>query len=99
MGHLYLLLTAYEINNESSMKKALAYFDKAFDHYKESIRVYNEGDYSYTAPLLSGLKPLKKGELAPVDMETNFWKSKFGMFSKSFVDELRKNPKYAECFE
>ena len=99
MGHLYLLLTAYEINNESSMKKALAYFDKAFDHYKESIRVYNEGDYSYTAPLLSGLKPLKKGELAPVDMETNFWKSKFGMFSKSFVEELRKNPKYAECFE
>ena len=98
LGHLYLLLTAYEINNEGSTEKSLAYFDKAFDHYKESFRIYNEGDYSYTAPLLSGLEPLKRGELAPVDMDPNFWKNQFRMFPKSFVDELRKNPKYAECF-
>ena len=98
MGGLYLLLASYELKRDGSLDTALHYFDTAFDHYKESFRVYNEGDYSYTAPLLSGLEPLKKGELAPVDMDPNFWKNQFRMFPKSLVDELRKNPKYAECF-
>ena len=98
MGGLYLLLASYELKRDGSLDTALHYFDTAFDHYKESFRVYNEGDYSYTAPLLSGLEPLKKGELAPVDMDPNFWKNRFRMFPKSLVDELRKNPKYAECF-
>ena len=98
LGNLYLLLTSYEIDNNGSVKKALEYFSKAFNHYKESVQIYNEGNYSYTAPLVSGLKPLEKGELAPVDMGT-FWKDKFKMLPENLICEIKNNPKYAECFE
>ena len=100
MGGLYLLLASYELKHDGSLDTALHYFDTAFDHYKESIRIQNEGNYNYSAPLVSGLKTIEKSALVPsyVDM-TNFLKDKFIMFPQNFVDELRKNPKYAECFE
>ena len=98
LGNLYLLLTSYEIKYNGSVKKALEYFSKAFSHYKESVRVYNEGNYSYTAPLVSGLKPLEKGEPARVDMG-NFWKDKFKTLPENLICEIRNNPQYAECFE
>lgn len=97
LGYLYLLLTSYEINNDGSTKKALEYFDKAFTHYKETVRIYNEGNYNYTAPLVSGLSPIKKGEFAPIDMET-FWKEKTKAFPTDFVLKLRNNPEYLEHF-
>ena len=73
-------------------------FAKAFSHYKESARIYNEDNYNYTAPLVSGLNPLEKGEFAPVGT-SNFWKEKFKMFPEDFICEIRKDPKYLECFE
>ena len=100
MGGLYLLLARYELKRDGSLDTALHYFDTAFDHYKESVRIQNEGNYNYSAPLVSGLKTIEKSALVPsyVDM-ANFLKDKFIMFPQNFVDELRKNPKYAECFE
>ena len=100
MGGLYLLLASYELKHDGSLDTALHYFDTAFDHYKESIRIQNEGNYNYSAPLVSGLKTIEKSALVPsyVDM-ANFLKDRFIMFPQNFVDELRKNPKYAECFE
>jgi transcriptional regulator with XRE-family HTH domain len=98
IGRLYLLLTHYEISNHGSTEKALAYFDKAFHHYQESVRIYNEGEYTYSAPLVASLKCVKKGECAPVDMD-RFWKKELKNYSKAFLDELRKNQKYSECFE
>ncbi len=100
MGGLYLLLASYELKHDGSLDTALHYFDTAFDHYKESIRIQNEENYNYSAPLVSGLKTIEKSALVPsyVDM-ANFLKDRFIMFPQNFVDELRKNPKYAECFE
>ena len=98
MGSLYLLLASYEMKHDGSLKNALLYFDRAFEHYQEYRCVCNEEEYSYSAPLVSGLAPLKKGDLDPANIG-NFWKKKFMMFSTDFVAELRKNPKYAECFE
>ena len=98
MGSLYLLLASYEMKHDGCLKNALLYFDRAFEHCKEYRRVCNEEEYSYSAPLVSGLSPFKKGDLAPANIG-NFWEKKFMMFSTDFVDELRKNPKYAECFE
>ena len=99
MGGLYLLLASYELKRDGSLDTALHYFDTAFDHYKESIRIQNEGNYNYSAPLVSGLKTIEKSALVPsyVDM-ANFLKDRFIMFPQNFVEELRKNPKYAECF-
>ncbi len=100
MGGLYLLLASYELKRDGSLDTALHYFDTAFDHYKESIRIQNEGNYNYSAPLVSSLKIIEKSALVPsyVDM-ANFLKDRFIMFPQNFVEELRKNPKYAECFE
>ena len=97
MGRLYLHLSFNECISLHNTEQALVYFDKAFDHYKESMRVYNEGNYNYTAPLLSGMQCVKKGDLAPADMG-DFWKNELKTYPQAFRDELRKNPKYAECF-
>ena len=96
IGRLYLTLADYESNNNGSTENILHYFDKAFDHYTESIRVYKEESYRYSAPLLSGLKSDRT--FAPVDIG-DFWKRKLRSYPSDVLDELRKNPKYSECFE
>ena len=98
IGHLYLRLTHYESSQNGASSEALSCFDQGFQHYKEYVRIYNEGNYSYTAPLVSNLKELKKGDLASVDMG-DFWKKQLKNYPQNILDELRKNPKYAECFE
>ena len=97
LGFLYLELVDYEYEN-NCLENALIYFDKAFDHYKESIRIYNEGDYNYSAPLVSSLEPLKKGEFVP-ESRGDFWQKHLRNYPQNMLDELSKNPKYAECFE
>lgn len=98
VGRLYLTLTNYEINNSGNTENILFYFDKAFDHYKASICVYQEEEYRYSAPLISDLNLLLNGELPPTDMR-DFWKTELKSYPSNILDELRKNPKYSECFE
>ena len=97
IGSLYLGLARYEIDNGGRMEKALNYFDKGFDHCKEYERIYNEGEYQYSAPLVLALPKINKGELAPLG--DDFWEKELRTFPKNIVEEIRKNPKYAECFE
>ncbi len=97
IGDLYLTLTHYEIDNGGSMEKALLYFDKGFDHCKEYMRIYHEGNYEYSAPLVSALPKINKGDLAP--MGDDFWEKELRIFQKNMVEEICKNPKYKECFE
>ena len=97
IGNLYLTLLHYEIDNGGSMEKILGYFDKCFDHCKEYERIYNEGEYQYSAPLMSALPKIEKGELLP--MGDDFWERQLRTFRSNVVEEIRKNPKYAECFE
>ena len=98
MGSQYLDLAYDEAEHNGSLEKALFYFDKAFEHYKQSVQAYNEDDYKYSSPLVSALKPLKKENVTFSDMKT-FWNRRLKMYPQKFIDELRKNPKYAECFE
>jgi len=97
IGHLYLTLAHYELDNDGSMEKVLNYFDKGFDHCKEYNRIYNEGEYQYSAPLISALPKISKGDLTPID--SDFWKNELQTYPQNIREELRKEPKYAECFE
>ena len=97
IGDLYLILAEYEMNCNGNMQKTLEYFDKGFEHCKEYQRIYNEGKYKYSAPLISDLPIITKGDLDPIG--DDFWKKMFRTFRQNIVDEIRKNPKYAECFE
>ncbi|MBR6577840.1 MAG: helix-turn-helix transcriptional regulator [Clostridia bacterium] len=97
IGQLYWTLAQYEMDNDGSMEKVLDYFDKGFDHCKEYNRIYNEGEYQYSAPLVSALPKIAKGDLKPFG--DDFWEKQLRTFRKNVVNEIRKNPKYAECFE
>ena len=96
IGSLYLNLARYENDNGGSLEKALCYFDKGFNHCKEYMRIYHDGEYEYSAPLVSALPKINKGDLAPIG--DNFWEMELRTFQNNIVDEIRKNPKYAECF-
>jgi len=97
IGRSYLTLAEYEMDNDGRLQNILAYFDKGFDHYKEYERIYNEGEYQYSAPLVSALPKINKGDLAPIG--DDFWKKQLKHYQEDIRNELRKNPKYAECFE
>ena len=97
IGHLYLTLAQYEMENDGSMEKVLNYFDKGFEHCKEYKRIYEGSEYQYSAPLTAELPKIDKGNL--IHMGDDFWKEQLRMFRNTVVEEIRKNPKYAECFE
>ena len=96
IGRLYLDLSRYEANGDGDLSKVLEYFDKTFEHSKAYERNVNEGG-DYTAPLVSGMGPIEKGDLSP--MSEDFWIELPRCLPEKICNELRKNPKYAVCFE
>ena len=92
----YLTLVRYEMDNNGSADVILPYFDKAFDHHKAYRQINMEDDYSYSAPLISALPKIQMGDVAPFD--DDFWEKELRTYHCDIVDEIRKNPKYAECF-
>ena len=90
-------LADYESYIAKNFEKALEYFDKGFDHYKKYERISEEGDYSYSAPLVSYLKPIEKCALR--HLGENFWQKEVKHLSEDFKNKLRENPKYKVCFE
>ena len=97
IGNSYLTLAQYEMDNDGSMEKVLNYFDRGFDHCKEYMRIYNEDEYRYSAPLISALPKICKGNLAPIG--DDFWKKELRTYRRDVVEAICRNPKYAECFE
>lgn len=97
IGKLYMSLAHHKAHTAKDFKKALEYFDKGFDHFCEYIRIFSEGNYSYTAPLVSHLKRIEKRVHNPLG--DSFWQKEFVLFPEEFKSELRKNKKYAICFE
>jgi len=96
IGRSYLNLVDYEASNDD-LSTALSYFDKGFNHWKEYVRIYNDGEYEYSAPLVANLPKIFKGDISPIGED--FWQKELRTYPKKLVDEIRKNPKYAECFE
>ena len=90
-------LAHHESHIKEDYKKALEYFDKGFEHFKEYETICNKDDYSYSAPLVAHLKPIEKDDLRPLG--ENFWQKEVKHFPEDFKSELRKNKKYAICFE
>ena len=96
ISQLYYSIARHKAMNGSDLSKALKYFDKAFEHSKAFERIVNEGG-DYTAPLVSGMGPIKKGELGPTSKD--YWTNMTRGLPENICTELRKNPKYAVCFE
>ena len=97
VGNMYMHLANYESHIGGDRDKAVEYFDKGFDHYKEYERISEEGDYAYSAPLVSYLSPIEKGDLRTIG--ENFWQKEVQHLPEDFKNVLRKKEKYAVCFE
>lgn len=97
IGSLYMHLADYESYTGKNFEKGIEYFDKGFEHYKKYEQLCTEGNYSYTAPLVSHLKSIEKDTLQPLG--ESFWQKEVKHLSEDFKTELRKNKKYAVCFE
>ncbi len=95
LRYLYLTLANLEARSEKNMEKALFYFDKGFEHYKEYLKISLADDYKYTAPLVSRVS-LTTDQIQPVP--DFFWQNHMQTVPDILKDELRKKTKYAECF-
>ena len=96
IGQQYLTLVRYEMDNNGSLDVILQCFDKAFDHHKAYEQINMEDEYQYSAPLISALPKIYKGEIAPFN--NDFWEKELRTYHSDIVDEIRRNPKSAECF-
>lgn len=69
IGQLYLALASYEAARNETDPNTSPYYAKGFKHLKQYERISQEEEYTYSAPLLSNLNPLKKGDIAPLAKE------------------------------
>ena len=97
IARMYFNIAHYEASNNGEIKNVICYFDKGFEHNKEYEHALKESKYKYSAPLVSNLPTIYNEEFVP--FESSFWKKELMRYPKNILDELRKNPKYAECFE
>lgn len=97
IGDLYLALVSCEELLDSNIEEMIASFDKVFYHCKQYMRICEEDEYEYTAPLVAKLPHLEGKSMPP--MGEDFWQRQLSVLSERFKEELRKIPKYAECFE
>ena len=91
----YLDLAEME-TKDGDIQVALAYFEKGFDHLKSYNESLEAEEYHYSAPLISKADATILGPKTPI--RNIFWKDRMQFFPESIITELRKNPKYAECF-
>lgn len=95
MRDLYLTLANYEAKFDGSLEKAIAYFEKGLEHHQEYCRIYNAGDYHYSAPLFAkATTPNSKLPSVP----ENFWTNWMETMPKNLWEKVKENLKYAECF-
>ena len=95
IGQLYFDLASSKAL-EGNTERILEFFDRGFEHSKEYERICNEDEYKYSAPLVCNLPSIQKGSLSPIG--DDFFKNQLIFYPQNIKDEIRKNPKYAECF-
>ncbi len=99
LATLYFDMAQSESNNGGDIDKAAAYFDKGFEHCMEYRRLCEEGidEYTYSAPLVAGVKVRIMGGVNTIDRD--YWRHEMKLMSQALQERLRRDEKYAECFE
>lgn len=96
IGYGWMALAEHE-SKCWEIQTALKYFDKGFEHYLAYNNCLGEKEYSYNSPLLLWVKETNGKEAACVDRL--YFEKIMSSWPDTFCNELRKNPKYAICFE
>jgi len=100
LSDLYLtaaLHTArYADRRKEDLDQAFEYFTKGFEHKKTYESIRNQGEYQYTAPLVS--KVTFPSANFP-SLANTFWKSWIEIFPDALQKRIQADPQFAECFE
>ena len=96
MGMTYQQLANLTVHSGGAAQDVLRFFDKAFDHYYAYEHLCDEGEYAYTAPLVSAMEPVTENEQIAIDEKV--WEVELQDLPEGIVSEIRKNPKYASLF-
>lgn len=96
VSELYLHASVYEARFGEGAEKAFEYFKKGFKHKKlyESIRC--QGEYRYTAPLVS--RATFPSENFP-SLTSDFWNGWMAVFTDELKARINSDESFAECFE
>lgn len=102
IGEIYLNASVYEARlgkreeygNEYTLK-AIEHFRKGFEHIQALKTIGHDGDYSYTAPLVSKVTfPCKESDC----LSETFWEIQMGYFPDDIRGYIQSQPEFAECF-
>jgi len=96
---IYLGVIGCEVKIRCNMQKALTLFDKMFDHIKahnEFCKNQTTEEYEYSAPLICHAKE-NVSRVTPFNYQI-LREQYISSWPQEMISELRKNPKYAECF-
>lgn len=96
IGFGWMVLAEHE-SKCGEVQIALKYFNQGFEHYLAYNNCLGEKEYSYNSPLLLWVKETNGEEAACVDRL--YFEKIMSSWPDTFCNELRKNPKYAICFE
>lgn len=80
----------------SDIKKAMAYFDKGFDHHQTYKSILQNDEYRYSSPLFS--KVVFRGNFPKIS-EDGLKDYLSSSAPENLRNEILKNKKYSECFE
>ncbi|MBR6768140.1 MAG: helix-turn-helix transcriptional regulator [Clostridia bacterium] len=94
---LYLKAAFLEAKFGKDTDQAFEYFKKGFEHKKVYESIRNQGEYQYTAPLVSKVTfPSENFPSFPKHFWTQNW---LGVFTDDLKERIKADSRFAECFE
>jgi len=91
---LYLSAAIHTARHKDT-EKAFEYFKTAFEHHKSYQSILCEGEYQYTAPLVSKVT-IARDKFS--DISHDFWKGKSEFFTEDLKQRIQDDPQFSECF-
>lgn len=92
---LYLHAAIFEARHGDGIDKALEYFHACFEHNIKYESAIGNGEYKYTAPLVS--KVTFQSKNLP-SVPASFWKAWITVLPDDLLSRIKDDPQYAECF-
>lgn len=93
---LYLHAAVYEARYGEGIDRALGYFKKGFEHNQSYNSIRCQGEYQYTAPLVS--KVTFPSENFPT-VPQSFWKGWLEVLPDELKERIKSDLQFAECFD
>jgi len=93
--NLYMHAAFREAKYGEGAEKAMEYFEKAFEHHKAYQSIRCQGEYHYTAPLVS--KVTFNSENFPAVSE-DYWTRELSYMPAPLKAKIQNDPRFAECF-